>query len=79
MKIKNYLLITGTMLLFLCCAGSKGDGQISIQERFDLGLENLENEKYLKAQTDFKNVLLESQIISPEEQILCSIISNHFS
>ena len=48
MKIKNYLQITGTMLLFLCCAGSKGDGQISIQERFDLGLENLENEKYLK-------------------------------
>ena len=58
MKIKNYLIITATMILFLCCAGSKGDGQISIQERFDLGLENLEDEKYLKAQTDFKNVLL---------------------
>ena len=58
MKIKNYLLIAGTMLLFFSCAGSKGDGQISIQERFDLGLDNLDNEKYLKAQTDFKNVLI---------------------
>ena len=46
------------MLLFFSCAGSKGDGQISIQERFDLGLDNLDNEKYLKAQTDFKNVLI---------------------
>ncbi|GIS53959.1 hypothetical protein Ct9H90mP29_10010 [bacterium] len=43
---------------FISCAGLKGDGQVSIKNRFNIGMDNLENEKYLKAQTDFKNVLL---------------------
>ena len=58
MTIKQSILIAVGMFLFASCAGSKGDGQVSIKERFNIGMENLENEKYLKAQTDFKNVLL---------------------
>ena len=58
MMIKQNILVAGAILLLISCAGSKGDGQVSIKDRFNIGMESLENEKYLKAQTDFKNVLL---------------------
>ncbi len=51
---KLYILI----FLFLGCAGTKNDRDISVKQAFEQGLNNLDNEKYLKAQADFKSVLV---------------------
>ena len=45
-------------LLILSCAGSKTNGEITLQEIFMSGLDNLESEKYLQAQSDFKQVVI---------------------
>ena len=51
--------ITFTFFLFLIsCAGTKNNSEETIKDMFNMGLENLENEKYLQAQSDFKNVLI---------------------
>jgi len=52
----NLLIVLS--LLILCCAGSKKDGEVTLQETFMSGLENLESEKYLQAQSDFKHVVI---------------------
>ncbi len=45
--------------LFLAsCAGTKNASEETIKDKFNMGLMNLENEKYLQAQSDFKNVLI---------------------
>ena len=43
--------------MIISCAGSKSEG-VSLQERFNIGMSNLENEKYLQAQADFKYVVM---------------------
>ena len=52
----NLLVILS--LLILSCAGSKTDREMALQDTFMSGLENLENEKYLQAQSDFKRVVI---------------------
>ena len=57
MRISNFILI-GLTGVFFSCAGSKVDDEISLKEKFSSGLENLEKEKYLQAQSDFKYVVV---------------------
>lgn len=57
MRISNFILI-GLTGVFFSCAGSKVEDEISLKEKFSSGLENLEKEKYLQAQSDFKYVVV---------------------
>ena len=48
-----------TLFIFLTsCAGTKNNNEETIKDKFNMGIENLENGKYLQAQSDFKNVLI---------------------
>ena len=51
-------LLAVLSLLILSCAGTKTDGEMALQDIFMSGLENIENEKYLQAQSDFKYVVI---------------------
>ena len=51
-------LLAVLSLLILSCAGSKPVGEMALQDTFMSGLENLESEKYLQAQSDFKYVVI---------------------
>ncbi|MBT3944835.1 MAG: outer membrane protein assembly factor BamD [Candidatus Marinimicrobia bacterium] len=42
----------------LSCAGSNAGDDITLEEKFDIGMKNLEKEKYLQAQLDFKQVVI---------------------
>ena len=53
-KIKLFLLV----LIFYGCAGMKSDMETTLQDRFNNALNNLEKEKYLQAQTDFKYIVI---------------------
>ena len=57
MALFNILLITISLLIF-SCTGANRNKNATIDERFKVGMENLENEKYLKAQSDFKYVVM---------------------
>ena len=46
------------ILLFIGCAGSGDPQDLSLREKFEIGMENLDNEKYLQAQMDFKQVVI---------------------
>ena len=47
-----------TLFIFLTsCAGTKNNNEDTIKDKFNMGIKNLENGKYLQAQSDFKNVL----------------------
>ena len=48
------LLIT----VFIRCAGVSNDGELSLKDKFMNGLDNLDKEKYLQAQTDFKYIVI---------------------
>ena len=56
MKNLSYLILSIFLLFIIACAGSNSGSGVSLQERFNSGMENLEREKYLQAQTDFKYV-----------------------
>jgi len=58
MKIIFHMLFPVLIFMIMSCAGSKNDGEISLQEKFNMGMEHLESEKYLQAQTDFKYVVM---------------------
>ncbi len=45
-------------LFLTSCAGTKNNSEETIRDKFNIGLENLDNEKYLQAQSDFRNVLI---------------------
>lgn len=51
------IFISFLLFMIISCAGSKSEG-VSLQERFNIGMSNLENEKYLQAQADFKYVVM---------------------
>ena len=51
-------IIFTPFLFFISCAGTKNNIDETIKDKFNMGIENLENEKYLQAQSDFKNVLI---------------------
>ena len=52
-------IIIFTFFLFLAsCAGTKNNSEETIKDKFNMGMDNLKNEKYLQAQSDFKNVLI---------------------
>ena len=56
-KIK--LFYFSIFLLLICsCAGSKSNGENTIQDKFLTAMTHLENEKYLNAQIDFKNIVI---------------------
>ena len=57
--MKNFIQIFTIPALFIIvsCAGSKSEG-VSLQDKFNSGMGNLEKEKFLQAQSDFKYVLL---------------------
>ena len=46
------------MIFFYSCAGTNKNTDISPRDKFNEGIKNLENEKYLQAQLDFKNVII---------------------
>ena len=58
--MKNLIYSTNVLLLFMVisCAGSKAEDDMTLQEKFKIGLDNLENEKYLQAQLDFKHIVI---------------------
>ncbi len=58
MRSFNQFLSIVLPFFILSCAGSKINSEVSLQEKFIKGLENLENEKYLQAQSDFKHVVM---------------------
>ncbi|HIA94965.1 MAG TPA: outer membrane protein assembly factor BamD, partial [Candidatus Marinimicrobia bacterium] len=45
-------------LFLTSCAGSKFNDEINLQEKFKMGLDNLDKEKYLQAQLDFKHIVI---------------------
>jgi outer membrane protein assembly factor BamD len=53
-----FLSVLFMSLILTGCAGSKTLQESSIQEIFKNGLDNLEEEKYLQAQSDFTQVLI---------------------
>ena len=55
LKFTNNIFFT---MIVLSCAGSKPDNTFSLENKFKKGIQNLENEKYLQAQSDFKYVLM---------------------
>ena len=54
-KLPNNIIFT---MIILSCAGSKSDNAFSLENKFEKGIQNLKNEKYLQAQSDFKYVLM---------------------
>lgn len=56
-KIIYYLIIVFSTII-MSCAGSKSNDEISLNEKFESGMKNLEKEKYLQAQLDFKHVVI---------------------
>ena len=56
-NLSHFISLTCFILLFSCSGTNSGSG-VSLQERFNTGMENLEREKYLQAQTDFKYVVM---------------------
>ena len=58
MKNIHHKLSILLIFIFYSCAGTKTGTELSIKEKFEIGMENLENEKYLQAQLDFNNVLI---------------------
>ena len=57
MKI-NFSTSIFFLIILFSCAGSKNEDEITIKERFESGLLNLEKGKFLQAQLDFNNVLI---------------------
>jgi len=55
--LMKFIIFT-PFLFFISCAGTKNNIDETIKDKFNMGIENLENEKYLQAQSDFKNVLI---------------------
>ena len=58
MKNIHHKLFILLISIYYSCAGTKTGTELSIKEKFEIGMENLENEKYLQAQLDFNNVLI---------------------
>ena len=58
MKKLHYCILIIFNLFLTSCAGSKYNDDIALQEQFNIGLENLENEKYLQAKLDFKQIVI---------------------
>jgi len=56
MKMK--FIISVSILLLIGCASSVDPSELTLREKFEIGMENLENEKYLQAQVDFKQVVI---------------------
>ncbi len=55
--LMNIIIFTFSLFL-VSCAGTKNNSEETIKDKFNMGMENLDNEKYLQAQSDFKNVLI---------------------
>ena len=58
MKNLSYSISSIFLFFIIACAGPNSGGGVSLQERFNSGMENLGREKYLQAQTDFKYVVM---------------------
>ena len=58
MKNLSHSISSICLLFILSCSGTNSGSGVSLQERFNTGMENLEREKYLQAQTDFKYVVM---------------------
>jgi len=58
MKSILQCIILLNSLWILSCASSVDDSELNIKELFQSGLDNLDNEKYLKAQSDFTKVIV---------------------
>ncbi len=58
MKIFRILISIFFAIMYFNCASVKNDGEITLKDKITSGLENLEKEKYLQAQADFKYVLI---------------------
>ncbi len=54
--MKTLILILS--MLLISCAGTKNSDELTLKDIFNQGMNNLENSKYLQAQSDFKNVLI---------------------
>ena len=52
------ILILILFMLLASCAGTKNNDELTLKDIFNQGMDNLENSKYLQAQSDFKNVLI---------------------
>ena len=52
------ILISILLVLLASCAGTKNNDELTLKDIFNKGMDNLENSKYLQAQSDFKSVLI---------------------
>ena len=52
-NIVNILIL----LIYISCSGTRLENDISLKDKFSSGMTNLENEKFLNAQSDFKYVV----------------------
>ena len=62
MALLMKFIIFTLFIFFTSCASTKNNSEESIIDKFNIGLTNLENEKYLQSQSDFKNVLISDDI-----------------
>ena len=58
MKNLHFCLVIIFNLFLTSCVGSKFNDEINLQEKFKMGLDNLDKEKYLQAQLDFKHIVI---------------------
>ena len=58
MSFKILISLYTIILLSFSCAGSNLSESSSAQVRFEAGMKNLENGKYLKAQSDFQYAVM---------------------
>ena len=52
------IILYSFLIILTSCAGTKNSDEISLRNKFDEAMFNLEAEKYLQAQSDFRNVLI---------------------
>ena len=51
-------LILISLMLLASCSGTRNNDEQTLKDIFNQAMDNLENSKYLQAQSDFKNVLI---------------------
>ena len=51
-------LVSVLLMVLIGCAGAVDPNELTLREKFDMGMKNLESEKYLQAQADFKQVVV---------------------
>ena len=57
-KIRSLIILIFSIVLFVGCAGKIPVANMTLEERFNLGMEYLEKEKYFNAQQEFQTIVI---------------------